>query len=204
MATTSRRARRCVSRAATALTRQIIPNSYSIHRDARIYPEPELFKPERFIRDGELVGVPRAERGHFGFGCASVATWTLLIRAGGRRVCPGLYIAERSLYIVIARMLWAFDFAHAKDPSGREVPIGPSFAALSSSDARRPGSLHCGLQHAPCRVQVLDHAAWRLGRDGDPRGRQLGRPRRVCVLICPALSLAVHSCTCTSVVQIRR
>ena len=62
----------------------IIPNSYTIHRDARLYPEPELFKPERFIRDGELVGVPRAERGHFGFG------W-------GRRVCPGASSAARSL-----------------------------------------------------------------------------------------------------------
>jgi cytochrome P450 len=27
---------------------------------------------------------------------------------GGRRICPGLHLAENSLYITLARILWAF------------------------------------------------------------------------------------------------
>lgn len=27
----------------------------------------------------------------------------------GRRVCPGIMVAERELFLVISRMLWAFD-----------------------------------------------------------------------------------------------
>lgn len=63
----------------------VIPNAWAIHMDPKVYPEPEKFMPERFIKDGNLVGVPQAERGHFGFGY-------------GRRICPGMYIAERSLF----------------------------------------------------------------------------------------------------------
>ena len=64
----------------------VIPNAYAIHHDPLLYPEPEKFKPERFINaEGQLTGVELAERGHFGFGY-------------GRRICPGQYIAERSLF----------------------------------------------------------------------------------------------------------
>ena len=63
----------------------IIPNAWAIHMDPKVYPEPEKFKPERFISNNQVVGIPQSERGHFGFGY-------------GRRICPGMYIAERSLY----------------------------------------------------------------------------------------------------------
>lgn len=41
----------------------------------------------------------------------------------GRRVCPGLNVAERSLFLGIAQMLWAFDFSHALDASGKAIPV---------------------------------------------------------------------------------
>ena len=107
-----------------------IANAHSIHRDARIYPDPDKFKPERFIRDGQLVGVPHADRGHFGFG------W-------GRRVCPGFAIAERSLYIVIARCLWAFDFAYAKDAQGQDIPIDEN--AYTNGFSTHPLPFKCSI-----------------------------------------------------------
>lgn len=42
----------------------------------------------------------------------------------GRRMCQGIHIAERSLYLAVARLLWAFDFAQSIDPiTNVEVPI---------------------------------------------------------------------------------
>jgi cytochrome P450 len=45
----------------------VIPNAWAIHQDPALYPEPELFKPERFLdKQNNFVGVPGADRGHFG------------------------------------------------------------------------------------------------------------------------------------------
>lgn len=71
--------------------------------DPEVYPEPDRFNPKRFIdpsfptaqkTDGVEYG---ASRGHWAFGF-------------GRRACPGQHIGEFSLFILTARLLWAFDF----------------------------------------------------------------------------------------------
>lgn len=75
----------------------LIPNHWAIHLDQRLYPDPESFNPDRFIKDGKLVGISLAERGHFSYGF-------------GRRICPGMYIADRSMFITFTRLLWGFQF----------------------------------------------------------------------------------------------
>lgn len=37
-----------------------------------------------------------------------------------------MHIAERSLFLAIARLLWAFDFAPAKDNAGNDILPDPS------------------------------------------------------------------------------
>lgn len=39
----------------------------------------------------------------------------------GRRVCPGVHVAEKSLFLNIARVLWAFNIAKKRDENGDEV-----------------------------------------------------------------------------------
>lgn len=49
------------------------------------------------------------KRDHFVFGA-------------GRRKCQGMHIADRSIFLAISRLLWAFDFHRAVDPAtGREI-----------------------------------------------------------------------------------
>ncbi|KAI5479627.1 cytochrome P450, family 2, subfamily U [Pseudohyphozyma bogoriensis] len=89
----------------------IIPNHWAIHLDPEVYPDPHSFKPERFVKDGKLIGTPYAAQGHHGFGF-------------GRRICPGMHIANRSLYIVFTRLMWAADLCHAVDPAtGNVIPV---------------------------------------------------------------------------------
>ncbi|KAI1326322.1 cytochrome P450 [Xylariaceae sp. FL0255] len=91
----------------------IVQNIYAIHMDPNRYHDPRTFMPERFLGDTQTAAEAArnpdpAKRDHFVFG-------------SGRRICLGMHIAERSLFIAIARMLWAFDFLPEKDAAGQDI-----------------------------------------------------------------------------------
>ncbi|KAG2118120.1 cytochrome P450 [Suillus discolor] len=65
---------------------------WSISRDPDVYPEPEEFKPQRWIDD---QGRLRDDLKFFVYGF-------------GRRVCPGQHVANRSVFINSLLILWAF------------------------------------------------------------------------------------------------
>ena len=89
----------------------ILNNVYGIHFDPKRYPDPKKFDPDRFKDDTQslyeaLSNPVAAKRDQFTFGA-------------GRRSCPGVHVAERSLFLGIARLLWGFDFAPV---DGEEPP----------------------------------------------------------------------------------
>ncbi|KAG0704889.1 cytochrome P450 [Suillus ampliporus] len=67
-------------------------NHWAISRDPEVYPEPHVFKPQRWIDD---QGRLRADPKYFVYGF-------------GRRVCPGQYVADRSVFINSVLIFWAF------------------------------------------------------------------------------------------------
>ncbi|KAH7066938.1 cytochrome P450 [Paraphoma chrysanthemicola] len=88
-------------------------NVWAIHMDPKRHPDPRRFDPARYANDNqtaaEAANNPIAsERDHFLFGA-------------GRRLCQGMHIAERSLFLAIARLLWAFDFHLAQDVHGHDI-----------------------------------------------------------------------------------
>ncbi|CCM06881.1 uncharacterized protein FIBRA_09190 [Fibroporia radiculosa] len=79
----------------------VILNTYSMHHDPSRHPAPETFNPERYIHDStnntESANLADPnERDHWMFGA-------------GRRICPGMIVAEREIWLAISRMLWAFN-----------------------------------------------------------------------------------------------
>lgn len=80
----------------------VIGNHWSIHLDDKIFPEPMRFRPERWLENPDLP------LHAFGF---------------GRRVCTGQHVSTNSMFIIIARLLWAFDFHRATDEQGQILPI---------------------------------------------------------------------------------
>ena len=88
----------------------------AILHDPGIYPDPEEFKPERFLNeDGSIQDDP-----------------TLALVYGiGKRICPGRHFVDATLFIVIASVLSAFNVTKAKDESGNEIPIKGEVTILS-------------------------------------------------------------------------
>lgn len=87
-----------------------------MHHDERRWESPSDFAPERYAQHPKLAphyasgggdGDDGPGRDHFGYGA-------------GRRVCPGIHLAERNLFLAAAKLLWAFEF----DKRGAEE--GPS------------------------------------------------------------------------------
>lgn len=93
-------------------------HQYAIHFDPNRYEDPEAFKPERYLQHPLKAGAysghadPYA-RDHFGFGA-------------GRRICPGMHLAENSLFITLAKILWAFDIKPPIGADGREQEMDVS------------------------------------------------------------------------------
>ncbi|THH15228.1 hypothetical protein EW146_g5214 [Bondarzewia mesenterica] len=91
----------------------VFANIWNILRDENIYPNPDIFEPERFLdksQDGSRHQRQRDPRPYvFGF---------------GRRRCPATHLVESSGWLLIATMLSVFDILRVVDPITRH-PIEP-------------------------------------------------------------------------------
>ncbi|KAI0042591.1 cytochrome P450 [Auriscalpium vulgare] len=87
----------------------VIPNIRAILNDPVRFPDPERFNPERFLSsDGHTFVDDPVLSAAFGF---------------GRRMCPGQYLAEATLFIFTAALVSTFDVGKEKDAHGREMPL---------------------------------------------------------------------------------
>ncbi|KAJ5938151.1 Cytochrome P450 [Penicillium verhagenii] len=126
----------------------ILSNSWAINLNPTYYPNPHHFNPLRFLV-GDPSGLPYlprlsdqdlaetspekshpAKEGHSSFG------W-------GRRICPGAGLAQNSLFIALARLLWAFRFDPARENDGSER-VYDSFAYTQGFNIR-PEEFECGI-----------------------------------------------------------
>jgi cytochrome P450 len=91
---------------------------WAANNDDELFPRPREFDPSRHMRNADLSAIEAAQasdtkdRDHWSFG-------------SGRRICPGMHLAERTLSLAIMRILWAFEISKEKDENGEEVWIEP-------------------------------------------------------------------------------
>ncbi|KAI0372684.1 cytochrome P450 [Pilatotrama ljubarskyi] len=114
----------------------MIPNIWAMARDESVYPDPELFSPERFLIHGKIDPNVR-DPASFAFGF-------------GRRICPGLDFADAYLYIVFASVLHVFSIGPPLDEKGAPQPLAMKF--VETSLTARPEPFRCTIQ--PRSVQA--------------------------------------------------
>lgn len=108
----------------------IILNVWGLHHDPIKFPDPDTFDPERYA--GRTLLAPEyaasadyEARDHYGYG-------------SGRRICPGIHLAERNLFLAMAKLLWAFDFSEKTGAYGTVVPVD-----VDARTGYSEGFLHC-------------------------------------------------------------
>ncbi|KAK7040289.1 hypothetical protein VNI00_009756 [Paramarasmius palmivorus] len=104
----------------------IAANIWAITHDPDLYPNPDVFDPERHLGDN-----PQTDPYKFVFGF-------------GRRICPGAHFAQRSLFLNISNVLAVFNLEMECDKAGKPVKPQAKFTNGATSH----------LEIFPCKIIV--------------------------------------------------
>lgn len=118
----------------------VIVNGWGLHHDETRFANPDVFDPDHYKGQTALAPELAAAadydtRDHYGYGT-------------GRRICPGIHVAERNLFMAIAKIIWAFDISPAMGEDGK--PVAPD---VDPQTGYSEGFLVCAKDFG-CRITV--------------------------------------------------
>ncbi|KAJ8083008.1 hypothetical protein PM082_008869 [Marasmius tenuissimus] len=119
----------------------IFANLYGILKDPEMFPEPETFRPERFMETED----PRLRNFDLPFGF-------------GRRQCPGIHLARNSLFANTARILWAFNITPVKDDNLNDIL--PDTFNFTNGFNSKPVSFECNITPRNDNIAQLIEREW--------------------------------------------
>lgn len=143
-------------------------NWWAIHYDEKYYPDPFTvclsviliqFNPARFLNHPLSAAASAAHpdplmRDHLTYG-------------GGRRICGGIHVAERSLFLVLSRLLWGFDLGLAKDENGNDIPIDFTLGGVMPGATSVPKRYKCSIKVRSSKREAILRGEWEQAkRDG--------------------------------------
>ncbi|KAI0030105.1 cytochrome P450 [Vararia minispora EC-137] len=89
-----------------------IPKHSQIIHDEDIYNDGDSFLPERFLNSEGKLRDEAYSSTVFGY---------------GRRICPGRYLAQLSIWLATVSLLSCFEASHAKDDLGENIPVSADY-----------------------------------------------------------------------------
>ncbi|KAI1791791.1 cytochrome P450 [Ganoderma leucocontextum] len=117
----------------------LIPNVAACMHDPNVYEDPDVFRPERFIRDGKLDFSTAPDPAKFTFGF-------------GRRICPGRHFGMNGLFINVASVLHVFNITPPVDEKGRVIKIEPQ---LTNGLLCYPADCRCTITPRSAQAETL-------------------------------------------------
>ena len=108
----------------------LLANICALHWDEQRFPDPFKFRPERYLQHMQRSAVYAnsadvMQRDHFTFGA-------------GRRICPGVHLADNGLFLAVSNLIWAYEFRPPLGPDGKEVAMDLSDEAFLDGAIRIP------------------------------------------------------------------
>ncbi|KAF9442390.1 cytochrome P450 [Macrolepiota fuliginosa MF-IS2] len=101
----------------------VIGNAWTILHDSEVFENPYTYNPDRYLKDGKIDPTVRDP---------SVASFGF-----GRRICPGRFFSDNSLFSIIAHVLAVYDIRPGLDNNGKEIEIKPEMTGGSLSYPER-------------------------------------------------------------------
>jgi len=137
----------------------VLYNAWYMMHDPSIFPSPDAFDPARFLPFDEGSG------SRFGFKAKENQNQptdpTEVVFGFGRRLCPGKWFAEASLFIAMASVLAVFDILPPLDSSGQSCPPPPLF---NSGFAGSPMPFNCRIVPRDEQANALIESQRRLSK----------------------------------------
>ncbi|TFK92043.1 cytochrome P450 [Polyporus arcularius HHB13444] len=116
----------------------IFYNVWAMMHDPRTYPNPDVFEPERYLKNGVLnPDAPNPEDVVFGY---------------GRRICLGRHLADASLFINVASVLHAFKISLPLDAKGQPQKVA---VEMSSGFLSYPSGFKCTIEPRSPSAEAL-------------------------------------------------
>ncbi|TBU36865.1 cytochrome P450 [Dichomitus squalens] len=139
----------------------VLPNTWACMHDPEVYEDPDVFRPERFIRNGKLdptVQDPTAFS--FGYGRRHLFC----------RICPGRYFAESALFINVACAIHVFDVTPPLGEDGLpiEVKQGHTDGFIS-----HPEDVRCTIKPRSATAEALIRSHATSARQSSNEGEQV-------------------------------
>jgi cytochrome P450 len=138
----------------------VMINIWGLNHSSTLSPSSEAplsdFDPDRYATRTQLspyyaASPDFASRDHYTYGA-------------GRRLCPGIHLAERTLFIAIAKLLWAFEF---KEQPGKPVNVDAR-TGYTEGIVRAPVPFECEVLVRRGRERVFESE---FGEAGSVLGR---------------------------------
>ncbi|CAH1442776.1 unnamed protein product [Lactuca virosa] len=98
---------------------RLMVNLWNIQRDPEFWPQPEEYKPERFLTTQKDIDVWGQSYEFFPF-------------SSGRRTCPGIGLAVQSMQLTLATLLQGFAF---ETPTGEPTDMSEHYPGMITSKA---------------------------------------------------------------------